>query len=185
VPVTGYCTNAASLNATPGVADTDTLQIAGLITRSAKWRDAASLPGAARDPPSANSCEYPSTWGGCLPKGTNYGVAVLGVKDANGTSLPVRLAVNKRTEPNVPRGRRAGWLKGTVTVSGLTPGQRYRLLRFDSTTKVPVSGGAAAFLAAGADGSVDFTADAAIWTYKDPVKIKSDGVAYYRCVPLA
>ena len=184
MPVTGYRTSGSSLDSPAGVQDTDDLQIAGLMTRTAAWRTASTLPGAPRGP-GGEGCAYSSSKGGCLPEGTDYGVAVLGVRDDSNTSLAVRLAVNKKAEPNVSLGRRASYLKGTVTVLGLNNGQRYRLLRYNSVGKVPVSGGAAAFLNSGADSYVDFTATGATWTYKDPVKIASDGVAYYRCVPVA
>lgn len=98
--------------------------------------------------------------------------------------LPSRLSLRHIApqEPNILRARRAAAFTGKVTVSGLTPGRQYRLLRFNSIAAVPTSGGAAAFLASPADSAVNFVATGQTWTYTDPVKIASDGVAYYRCV---
>jgi len=117
-----------------------------------------------------------------MPTKTNYAVAVTGIKDASATSLPVRLKVNSQKEPSIPGGKAPSLLTGTVTVSGLTPGVAYTLLRFDTSASVPTTGNAAAFLAAPWGSSVKFTATAATWTYTDPKKIPSNGVAYYRAV---
>jgi len=111
-------------------------------------------------------------------------VAVTGIKDASGTSLPVRLKVNSNKESNVVAGKKPGLLTGTVTVSGLTAGVGYALLRFDTTNAVPTTGNAAAFMAAPWSSMVNFTVKgkATTWTYKDKKKIPSNGVAYYRAV---
>ncbi len=119
-----------------------------------------------------------------MPVKTNYLVAVTGIKDAGGASLPVRLAVSSASEPNVSKGKKSGWLKGTATASGLTVGKSYALLRFNSIASVPTSGGAAEFLAAPWGSSVNFTATADTYVYKDKVKIATNGVAYYRCVEI-
>jgi hypothetical protein len=105
-------------------------------------------------------------------------------RDQAGTSLPVRLAVDKSYEPNVSTGAKPLLLTGTVTVSGLTPGKAYALLRFNSYASVPTSGGADAFLGSEHDRVVEFIPTGQTWTYVDPVKIVSSGMAYYRCVLL-
>jgi hypothetical protein len=94
------------------------------------------------------------------------------------------LAVDQNREPNVADGEPAGVLTGTVTVSSLKKGKMYRLMRYDSVAKVPVSGNKAAWLSSKFDSKVDFTATATTWTYKDPRKIVSSGVAYYKCVQM-
>ena len=185
VPATGYCAKGAALDGAAPVQGDDAVKIVSLYGRRGMWRAAKTLPAAAVEPQTAQSCEYDAVSGGCLPLKTNYGIAVHGIQDAAGASLPVRLAVSSWKEPDIAAGARAGWLAATVTVRGLVAGARYRLLRFDAAARVPTTGGAAAFLNAKADSQTDFVAKADTWRWKDPRKIKSDGVAYYRCVRLA
>ena len=75
-------------------------------------------------------------------------------------------------------------LHGTVTVSGLTKGRKYRLMRFASAAKLPKAGASAAqYLAAAYVAHVDFTTAGATWTYTDPLTILSSSTVFYRCVP--
>lgn len=94
----------------------------------------------------------------------------------------MRLAVDRADEPNLSEGAKAVGLRGTVTVSGLTKGRKYRLLRYNSAAAVPTSGDAKAFLASKYSKSTSFTATGSTWTWTDPTPILSSGVAYYRCV---
>jgi hypothetical protein len=132
--------------------------------------------------------------GGCIPSNVDYGVAVTGVADANKVTLPVRLDVDRRDEPNTsPVNKRdpdeyrtapqpAAQLRGSVTVSGLTPKASYRLMRYASAAAVPTKGSAAAFLASAYTASVDFVAAGAEWRYADPVPFLSSSTTFYRCV---
>ena len=97
----------------------------------------------------------------------------------------MRLAVDRNSEPNVSEGEKPVPLKGTVTVSALTPGKKYRLLRYNGAAAVPTAGDAKAFLKSKYDKATDFTATATKWVFKDPLPIMSNGAAYYRCVALA
>jgi hypothetical protein len=165
------------------VAPSDWFSLAGLYSAKPSWRQVSSLLGVPAYPRTASSCPVPTAWAGCVPSGAGYGVAVTGPKGA--AALPaVRLAVSTPWEPNVPLGKRPAPLSGSVTVSGLAAGRRYRLLRFNAAAAVPAGGGAAALLAAAADASVDFVAAGATWAYDDPKPIMSHGVAFYRCAPL-
>lgn len=182
MPITGFCTfNDA--NDTTYYPD-DSLEICGLFSKTPAWREFSTMAGNPGWPVSDTSCQFMSIEGGCLPEGTNYGVAITGIRDDDNTCLPARLAVNGRKEPNIAAGKRPGWLKGTVTVSGLTSGRSYSLLRYDDAKKVPTSGDAAAFLKSSYVSAVNFTADDTEWVHKDLQKIKTDGVTYYRCVAL-
>jgi len=74
--------------------------------------------------------------------GTNFGIAITGVKDTDHETVPVRVDTNVNYEiPAIKNGsneRPAPMpLVLTVTVSGLTPGVTYRLYRYNSFESVP------------------------------------------------
>lgn len=81
-----------------------------------------------------------------LPRrGGNYGVAVTGIIDHDGETLPVRVTTDVNTEePPMRRGSNtrpaAQNLTLTVTVSGLRPGVTYNLYRYNNFESVPNSG---------------------------------------------
>ena len=127
----------------------------------------------------------PSTAGGCFPDNTNYGVAVAGIRDDNGTTLPARLAINSNKEPNLIQGKAPTMFMGTLTISSLTIGKPYKVLRYNAYKNVPTAGDAAAFRSSNYTSSFDFVAKKTIFVYKDKAKIPSDGVAYYRVVSAA
>jgi hypothetical protein len=181
MPATGVCSD-SPLTANAPAYDTDTLTIAGLFTRKAATRDFASLPaGPTHTQP--DGCEWQSYLGGCIPDGTNFAVSVTGIKDAGKTSARVQLYVNKNSEPDVVSGRKPTSLKGTVVVKGLKPGSRNLVLRYEAVKDVPTTGDAAAFFASPYSSSYEFVAPAdGTFTWRDPTKIPSDGVAYYRCI---
>jgi hypothetical protein len=73
----------------------------------------------------------------------NYGLALTGTQ-SDGTTLPVRAATNKDHEfPEIRQGLsvrpKPTVVQMSVTVSGLIPGERYQLYRYDSMSKVPKS----------------------------------------------
>jgi len=127
-------------------------------------------------------CTYDSSAGGCIPRDVDYGTAVTGIVDQRGATLPVRLSVDRNDEPNVSKGEASVQLHARVTVSGLVSGRRYALLRYDDYEHVPTDATAAGFLSSNHAARFDFTATAAEWSHPDA--FMSDGVAYYRCVPL-
>ena len=114
----------------------------------------------------------------------NYGVAITGVMDLNGDTLPVLVSTNVNYEkPQIINGSNtrppAMPLELTITVSGLEPGVEYNLYRYNVLSKVPDS---------------DFNASAAnafqswrieISSGSDSVvnqQIQSDEIAVYRAV---
>lgn len=163
---------------------TDQLSLYNLFGTTPNTRSFTSFLGDAVESGTNSACKMDTLGGGCISVNAGYAVAVTGIKDAQSASLPVRLAVDRNDEPNVSQGASPAQLTGSVTVFGLVKGKKYRLLRYDSVTKVPVSGGPSVFANAAADTKLDFIANGTTWTYVDPRKITSNGVAYYRCVPM-
>jgi hypothetical protein len=79
-----------------------------------------------------------------LTTGQNYGIAITGVKDLNGDTLPVRLKTNINYEnPDIKEGSNtrpaAQALTLTATISNLQPGVAYKLYRYDNFGSVPTS----------------------------------------------
>eukprot|EP00929_Paragymnodinium_shiwhaense_P058960 TRINITY_DN29519_c0_g1_i1.p1 TRINITY_DN29519_c0_g1~~TRINITY_DN29519_c0_g1_i1.p1 ORF type:complete len:184 (+),score=20.62 TRINITY_DN29519_c0_g1_i1:818-1369(+) len=108
----------------------------------------------------------------CFDEKVTYGLAVIGL-DVQGT-LPVSLQVDITSEPNVRRWATPAQIHGTVSVSGLQAGRKYKLFRYSSTESLP---SAAPFT--GAEYETLFTADAYTWTYNDPHTFPSNGATYY------
>lgn len=74
--------------------------------------------------------------------GSNYGIAILGVKDTHGDTLPVRLStnVNKETPGIEDKSNDRPTpmpLVLTITVSNLTPNVPYNLYRYNNLALVP------------------------------------------------
>lgn len=116
--------------------------------------------------------------------GRNYGIAITGVIDRDGDTLPVRIATNRNYEhPNMPRDTNARPpaqpLTLTVTVSGLRPGVDYRLYRYDRLAAIPHSH----FNAQAANAAEVRTiriANGSTHTFLE--RILSNDVVAYRCV---
>jgi hypothetical protein len=87
--------------------------------------------------------------------------------------MALSLAMDQDAEPDTRRGQAPVSLFGTVTVTGLTPGKKYVLYRWDSVDT--------AFNYELAS-HIDFTADGATFAHKDTRAIISNQVAYYRCL---
>ena len=105
--------------------------------------------------------------------------------DVDRVTRPVRLSVSAWNEPNLHPAYNEAPIEmdGTVTVSDLTVGQSYSLLRYSSYEHVPTKGDARAFLESDFDEQHRFTATESSYVYADPKKIPSTGSVYYRCVP--
>jgi hypothetical protein len=129
------------------------------------------------------SCSYDTVHGGCIPAGTDYGVAVTGLADDAHATLPVSISVGQSSEPNVSTGATPSAMNAMVTVRALTPGQSYALLRYDDYTKVPTAATAAQMLTSAYSFRQDFTATSSSWSWADPNSFPSNGATYYRCVP--
>jgi hypothetical protein len=99
-------------------------------------------------------------------------------------TLPATMMVAGTSEPNVSVGASPSHMTATVTVSGLTAGKSYTLLRYDDYTKVPTNATAAQFLASQFTHRTDFVASGVTWTFVDPTTFLSSGTTYYRAVPM-
>ena len=114
----------------------------------------------------------------------NYGMAITGVMDLNGDTLPVRLDTNVNFEepkivPNTSEKPAPMPITLTVTVSNLQPGVLYNLYGYNNMTQVPHSGFNAN--AAKAFKKWQFKAVTGT-TYHLTEDIQSDEVAVYRAV---
>ncbi len=123
-----------------------------------------------------------------LPKGVPiFAVAVLGVTDRHRETLPVRLSPASRSEtPELANGSRqrppARPLALTITVSGLRPGQAYRLYRYDSLAAIPESRFNGQAQAAARQWTLQGRQGSSSVSLSET--IRSDAVAAYRAVPI-
>ena len=113
----------------------------------------------------------------CIPRDTNYGAAVTGIKDASGTALPVSMKVDRWNEPNISQGKTAVQMNATIQVSSLTTGSAYVLLRYNDYHNVPTSN----YLSSVFSTATVFTATNSTKTLAD--HFMSDATVIYRCVP--
>ncbi len=131
----------------------------------------------------ANSTSHPIY---SLPRdGSNYGVAITGIIDHDGKTLPVRLSTDRKFEkPAMREGSntrpQAEDLTLTAKVSGLKPGLSYKLYRYNSFQSVPNSGFNANASKADRIWTINIQAGS---TYTVQEKIRSDQIAVYRAVP--
>lgn len=139
----------------------------------------------ARFQSSRSDADIPTSLVYSLPSDApNYGIAILGVADMNGDTLPVRLEASPSHEtpsidsnsnlrpPSIP-------LELTITISNLEPAVPYILYRYNQLSSVPES----QFNAneAQSDQKLPFSIDSGS-TYTITQMIQSDQVAVYRCV---
>ena len=117
------------------------------------------------------------TYDYCIPKNVDYGVAVTGIKDSLKVTKPVSLSIDRWDEPNVTLGEQPVMLHAVATLSGLTAGNQYALLRYNGYAHVP----SANFVPLQADGAFYFTASAPTKTYAD--SFMSHTSIFYRCIP--
>ena len=130
-----------------------------------------------------DTCKDATETGGCIPERVDYGYAIVGIRDEQRATLPVRLQVDSSDEPNISMGAPPIMMKGTITVFNLEPQQDYVLLRYASHRFVPKSGDAQAFLRSRYHRRHEFRATGNTYTFVDPEKIPSKESTYYRCVP--
>ncbi|SDT25220.1 hypothetical protein SAMN05216598_4644 [Pseudomonas asplenii] len=122
-----------------------------------------------------------------LPRGgKNYGVAITGIIDQDGKTLPVRLTTDVNEElPAMGAGSNtrpaSAKVNLTATVSGLTPGVTYTLYRYDSFDKVPESAFNKRASMADKQWEINIKTGS---TYVLKETIRSDQVAVYRAVPV-
>ena len=120
-----------------------------------------------------------ATYEYCIPRDTDYGAAVTGIRDASGTALPVSVSVDRWDEPNVWRGEPLVQMNATIQVRTLTTGASYVLRRYDDYHLVPTNN----YLSSACSSSTSFVATAATQTLSD--HFSSGGTVIYRCVPAA
>ena len=118
-----------------------------------------------------------------LSSSQNYGIAITGVTDPAGDTLPVRVTTDLLAEPDIVAG--SGLrppsvpLELTVTVAGLLPGTEYRLYRYASFAAVPSCRFNAAAARAARAWTVRFGAGS---TFVLRETIQSSEIAVYRAV---
>lgn len=113
----------------------------------------------------------------CIPANVCYGCAITGILDTSGAALPVRIQLADWSEPDVMAGEAPTMLAGTVSVSGLTPGNSYSLYRYNSHQNVPTTD----YARSNHSSVVNFVANSRTATF--PVTLVSNGVAVFRCLP--
>ncbi len=118
-----------------------------------------------------------ATYEYCIPRDTDYGCAVTGVKDTTGTLLPLSLKLNRWDEPNLIQGKSPATLTATIRVRSLTTGSSYALLRYNTYSAVPTSG----YLTSAYSTKTVFTATNTSHNLTDT--FLSDKIVIYRCVP--
>jgi hypothetical protein len=116
--------------------------------------------------------------------GRNYGIAILGVIDVQGDTLPVRVATNVNYEkPAIKNGStirpKPMPLVLTVTVSNLKPGIDYILYRYNKLEAVPKSKFNAQAANACQKWHIKISSGS---TYSIKQSIESDDIAVYRAV---
>jgi hypothetical protein len=114
-----------------------------------------------------------ATYSICVPAGHDRGTAVTGIKDDNDESYPVYISIEETSEPLVEN---AVIFEGEITISGLTAGDQYRLLRYNDHTNVPSSG----FASSDYDVETPISADGDTYTVTDTFMSNSEAI--YRCI---
>ena len=81
----------------------------------------------------------------CLPLNTNFAIRIEGNQDSNGETLRAKLSVSSWTEPDYSSEDQVSpkpapiQLASNLTISGVTKGYQYAILRFDDYSVVPIS----------------------------------------------
>ena len=113
--------------------------------------------------------------------GYQYGVMITGVAGASECRPVSMTPVTPKSESNVTQGGTSSTMNATVTMSGLTAGTTYTLLRWDCTYKTIGSVPFSNFLRSATSANVvsRFTATGPTATCN--VTFMSDGVTFFRC----
>ena len=67
----------------------------------------------------------------------NYGAAIMGLLDPLNVTHPISLFVNLLDEPNVRSGQDPKEMFATLSITGLTPGTKYKVYRYNNYTNWP------------------------------------------------
>ncbi len=116
--------------------------------------------------------------------GSNYGIAITGVCDLNGDTLPVRVDTDINYEiPQIPEGTSTRPpprpIHLTVTISRLDPNTLYNLYRYNSLDKIPDSNFNANAASASQSWQIQIPTGTA---YMMTLQINSDETAAFRAV---
>lgn len=116
--------------------------------------------------------------------GTNYGIAITGIKDSQGVTLPVRITTNVNAEnPQIDDGSdtrpTASPVTLTITVSNLRPGFSYILYRYNDLSLVPEQNFNALSSQAFQSWPIELEAGS---VYSMSLTINSDEIAVFRAV---
>lgn len=121
----------------------------------------------------------------CIPSSNVYAIALTGNVDQNSETVPMTLTMPSWKEPDWGKEdglhEKAVQFTVTATVSGLTSGKQYSVLRYDDQRNVPISG----FLDSSFSERFDFTAQGATQELTDFDSFMSDATIFYRVVPSA
>ena len=120
-----------------------------------------------------------------LRSSRNYGIAITGILDNDGKTVPVRLTTSQNSEtPAIVDGSNtrpaATPLTLTITMSGLAPGVDYKLYRYNTVANVPI----ASFNANAAKAANKWTVKISSGsTYSQTMTIMSNETAIFRALP--
>lgn len=115
--------------------------------------------------------------------GSNYGIVITGINDANKETVPVKVDTDVNYEdPEMKEGsdtRPASMaITLTISISNLIPNVKYNLYRYNSLASVPDSG----FNSKPGSAYESWVIESTTTTYQMTKKIQSDEVAAFRCV---
>jgi len=141
------------------------------------YRAMSSLLGTFEEDQGFNFADCPDATGGsmmCLHPQYGFGWAVTDLNDAR-KGLPLSLVVEpSESEPDLRAGESPSELKGTISVQGLEPGEKYAVYRWDSVES--------AFDYTNPTSVYRFSASQSEQSFTDKKTISSDGTTYYRCI---
>jgi len=109
----------------------------------------------------------------CVYNIYGFGWAITGVADTR-PGLPLSLAVDRDDEPDTRSGQKPVLMQGTITITGLTPGGKYNVYRWNSV--------ATAFDYSLVQPQHTFTAQNTSYVFHDTQGILSSSATYYRCL---
>jgi len=120
----------------------------------------------------------------CLPTDVDYGLAVFGNADPNGETYHTKLNIGNWNEPDWGEEDnihdRPITMQVSATIYGLTPGQKYTILRFDDAKAIPKAN--TGFRSGSWSMQYSFTAKDTTHFFDDLDPIQSDGTYFFRTV---
>jgi len=161
------------------LSDENEKELVTYYRRFGSLEDGFAMEGNCKDADPTRSCAYP-----CFYDQVTYGIAVKGFssginRDEAQKRLPVRIDVDRNSEPDSRDKQAPVMMKATVTIQDLTPGSSYNLYRYNGFNSFPSSG------TAGYDSKVSFTAANDTWRFQDSTAFLSNGAVYYVAAAVA